>query len=853
MTKTVRKYFDVCQRCGGASAPEVALGDTVILYLTDTDSNLPATLESIVVNIEPGSATDTVGRYYTFQYDNTTLLPDNTEINACDITGALCQSCCVLLQAQIDAIRSTSKPYVSLAYKWQADTTGLPFRKATLIAYAFPALPDATIVSYRFYKNNGTEIMSVNVTNSFIDIPDSLLPLYIGGEYYVIATDNAGRTGRADVHVVMDDTLYELAKVRRNEVELGVNDQVDRQTVQRAFASVDFHLTGNHNPTFWGRDLNLKGIGFQTSNAQPCVRISQHHLLVHSAATPAIGTSYNFKDKDNVNHAVTCADSRPIGASGLRVVCFTEEVDLALIPQVNFLPRAHEDWFSIVGSDGAVVTVSKKLGTLRFTFFNDDQANYTQDVADPGYATTTGETGNPLLVFVDGFPVITGWRVSDAVKLAFTWEGYVINEIEAKIAELALCPPHLDADITSVRVYESVDWYNVRRRPFIWTDSTEGVAIGQDALAGQYGGASYNIGIGRDAGKSISTGFGNTIVGEFSDVAAGTDHNSTLLGRGVTGLGPDRTVIGNTNVTETYIRGGLVLGSNNAKRGIFDVTGTSASYFLEADGFTITSTAARLTNKNTNAAGGYLWQVGNSTAAASSMVLDEQAAFGLRTATVAAGNMLELHGVSNILSLSDAGTLLMGTGVAFTFGISGANGNLDLVSTDAGGHVRLFAGGAARINASVANVVLTTPEGTWTFYEDGSNENRVDITGNTAKINSVTGSLNLACQGVNMLQVSNTQITVNGGITLNHPTGVSEINCANAADGMRIAATGNKLAFFGSAPIVQPTGDTTNSMTAAGVSANHVLQDSTFDGGGGGGAYTIQGLVKQLKALGILA
>lgn len=852
MTKTVRKYFDVCQRCGGASGPEVALGDTVILYLTDTDANFPATLESIVVNIEPGSATDTVGRYYTFQYDNTTLLPDNTEISACDITGALCQSCCVLLQAQIDAIRLNSKPYVSLAYKWQADGTGLPFRKATLIAYAFPALPDATIVSYRFYKNNGTEIMSVNVANSFIDIPDSLLPLYIGGEYYVVATDSAGRTGRADVHVVMDDTLYELAKVRRNEVELDVTDQVERQTVQRPYQSNDFHDTGNHNSTFWGRDLNLKGIGFQVSNAQPCVRISQHHLLVHSTATPAIGTGYNFKDKDNVNHLVTCADSRPVGASGLRVVCFTEEVDLADIPQVNFLPRAHEDWFSMVGAEGAVVTVAKKLGTLTYTFFNDDQLNYTQNITDPGYASPDADTGNPLLVFVDSQPVIVGWRFSNVVKMAFTWEGYFINEIEAKIAELALCPPHLDADITTVRVYNAVDWYSVRRRPFIWTDKDDGIAIGQDALAAQYGAAAYNIGIGREAGKKITTGSGNTIVGEFSDVAAATDYNSTVLGRGVTGLGPDRTVIGNSNVTETYLRGGLVLGSNNAKRGILDITGSGASYFIGADGFTITSTAARLTNKNTNAAGGYLWQVGNSTAAASSMVLDEQAAFGLRTDTVAAGNMLELHGVSNILSLSDAGTLFMGTGVALTFGIAGVNGNLDLVSTDTGGHVRMFAGGAVRVNASLADVTLTTPTGDWKFYQSAANVNKLDVAGTTVIVNasSAASSYSVQINGTTVTQANGTGFSVVGDLTLQDAAAVRKI-IAGSSNGTTFGQAADKISFYNVTPIVRPTGDTTAGTTAAGA-GGAVKDDSTFDGGVGGGAYTLQGLVKKLKALGLL-
>lgn len=703
MTKTVRKYFDVCQRCGGASAPEVALGDTVILYLTDTDANFPATLESIVVNIEPGSATDTVGRYYTFQYDNTTLLPDNTEISACDITGALCQSCCVLLQAQIDAIRLNSKPYVSLAYKWQADGTGLPFRKATLIAYAFPALPDATIVSYRFYKNNGTEIMSVNVANSFIDIPDSLLPLYIGGEYYVVATDSAGRTGRADVHVVMDDTLYELAKVRRNETELTVTDQVERQTVQRAVASVDFHLTGNHNPTFWGRDLNLKGIGFQVSNAQPCVRISQHHLLVHSAATPAIGTSYNFKDKDNVNHVVTCADSRPVGASGLRVVCFTEEVDLAVIPQVNFLPRAHEDWFSMVGTEGAAVSTAKKLATLTYTFFNDDQLNYTQNPADPGYYDFSADTGNPLLVFVDGEPVIVGWRQSTPVKLAFTWEGYFINEIEAKIAELALCPPHLDADITTVRVYNSVDWYNVRRRPFIWTDSGEGIAIGQDALAAQYGAAAFNIGIGRDAGKSITTGSGNTIVGEFSDVAAGTDYNSTVIGRSAVGLGPDRTVIGNANVTETYLRGGLVLGSNNAKRGILDITGTAASYFLSLDGLTLTTTAATpFTYKATNANGSYQWQVGNATDGPHTVSITKDGYMGIGTATPT--GRLDVVGSAALWRFSTDGHTLLATSAAARLGTSTAASSLSLFGTTS---VNLEVNGVAELTA-VAGLVGVT-------------------------------------------------------------------------------------------------------------------------------------------------
>jgi hypothetical protein len=65
-------------------------------------------------------------------------------------------------------------------------------------------------------------------------------------------------------------------------------------------------------------------------------------------------------------------------------------------------------------------------------------------------------------------------------------------------------------------------------------------------------------------------------------------------------------------------------------------------------------------------------------------------------------------------------------------------------------------------------------------------------------------------------------------------------------------STTQKLGFYGATPVVQPVAST-NSTTGTTGSATGVSLDTTFKGSSGSSAYTIGGVVTQLKALGLIA
>jgi len=72
------------------------------------------------------------------------------------------------------------------------------------------------------------------------------------------------------------------------------------------------------------------------------------------------------------------------------------------------------------------------------------------------------------------------------------------------------------------------------------------------------------------------------------------------------------------------------------------------------------------------------------------------------------------------------------------------------------------------------------------------------------------------------------------------------------ATGTKIGAAADKLAFYNTTPIVQPTstGETTGFTAGAGTGVN---DDSTFTGNVGATAYRISDIVKHLKNLGLIA
>lgn len=112
---------------------------------------------------------------------------------------------------------------------------------------------------------------------------------------------------------------------------------------------------------------------------------------------------------------------------------------------------------------------------------------------------------------------------------------------------------------------------------------------------------------------------------------------------------------------------------------------------------------------------------------------------------------------------------------------------------------------------------------------------------------SVEGAFafNLATNSIVRLAVSSAgNFTFFDGATLNF----------GATTGVKVGATGDKLALYGATPIVQPssTGVTTSGFTAN-TSANIIYAESTFTGGVGSTAYSFSDAIKHLKTIGILA
>lgn len=866
MIKSVRKYFDISQRCGGAEAPEVAVGASVVVFLnTADDPELPASVPGVISLVEPGSATDTVGRYYTIQYDDATL--DGQTLNVCDIISVLCKSCCVLLQEQIDAIRSTALPTSSLSYQWIAVGNN-PFGKVRLQAYGSPTLPLTTIAEVHYFDANDNEVIpagslitwAASQPHFTIDIQESIPAEYPGGLYYAIITDSGGRVSVAATHVTLDDRLHELDKIREDETILASANQVNREILERGATDVNRRAFTALNPAFWGRDLNLYGVGHALVDERPCVRITANHLLVQSDADPVLGSTYQFMDVDTVTHTVFCSNFAAIGdpADKLYIVCFADVLSLN-IPIVKVLPKDWRDWIEVVGLPAAVLTAEKKAGVVYLTEMTDvdSEFNYSRIVGGPGdLAPVVNETGMPVVIFVSGSPVLIGFHVSNTEKRCFTYGEY-LNYVNNAIIAMGECPPNILGTLVDVTFWNAVDWFNVRNRPQAVTNP-ERTSLGFNALADARNSADYNTAVGWDAGKTINTGDRNTLVGSNAQVLSGINSNSVVIGEGTTGLGSNTTVIGNAQTTSFYPRGLVVIGSNDAPRGPLDLHGTAATFYYNTAGTAyIQDHAGIFSYQASNAAGGFSWHTGASVA-------------------VNQGFYLAANGRVGIGVVAPAGKLdVVGTAATWIFGLDGTtlyNNAIDsrVGTTHATGVFYVVAGASIINRVNSVNVTETFANRDFKIYgNDGvaAYEWKFTMAGGFARLENTATSgvifytatsmalrgdtaLTLSCGASTNIVLGAALTTFNKNIALNDTAGVFVIT-AGATNGVQFGVAGDKLGFFGVTPIVRPAGDATAGLTTAGA-VGAVFGDSTFDGGLGGNAYTLQGLVKKLKQLGIL-
>ncbi len=84
-------------------------------------------------------------------------------------------------------------------------------------------------------------------------------------------------------------------------------------------------------------------------------------------------------------------------------------------------------------------------------------------------------------------------------------------------------------------------------------------------------------------------------------------------------------------------------------------------------------------------------------------------------------------------------------------------------------------------------------------------------------------------------------------------TGVKTLHLADGAsvNVITIGGAASTLGFYGAAPVVQGAVSTNANRIVAGATA--AFTESTYDGGLGGNAYTVGGLVLRLKQYGLLA
>lgn len=142
---------------------------------------------------------------------------------------------------------------------------------------------------------------------------------------------------------------------------------------------------------------------------------------------------------------------------------------------------------------------------------------------------------------------------------------------------------------------------------------------------------------------------------------------------------------------------------------------------------------------------------------------------------------------------------------------------------------------------------LTVNNGTATYTDDGG-ALQITVTGTetSGTLNMGTTGIGISMTGVN----SNARAMRVGGA----PIELEDIDIVlGTTTGTKIGtATSEKLGFYNSTPIIQPsaTGETTGFTAGAGTGVN---DDSTFTGNVGSTAYRISDVVKHLKNLGLIA
>lgn len=177
------------------------------------------------------------------------------------------------------------------------------------------------------------------------------------------------------------------------------------------------------------------------------------------------------------------------------------------------------------------------------------------------------------------------------------------------------------------------------------------------------------------------------------------------------------------------------------------------------------------------------------------------------------------------------------------------------------------------VNAATAQTITSTSATAFSVGRQGSTNPVLNVNANTGSVvtgitivGAATGggvAITATDSGTDTALILNAKGT--GGISLNATaTGTVTIGSSltfadaknivfNATTGTKIGtATTQKLAFYNSTPITQPAANTDTTTGAAG-GTTAIYLNTTFTGAGGTAAFTVGGVITQLKALGLLA
>lgn len=110
-----------------------------------------------------------------------------------------------------------------------------------------------------------------------------------------------------------------------------------------------------------------------------------------------------------------------------------------------------------------------------------------------------------------------------------------------------------------------------------------------------------NIGIGDNVGSTLSTGTKNVLIGSNADVQSSNNINSIVIGESAIGAGSNTVTLGDNNITDTYLKGNVIIpatitagGSIGTAGQVLSSTGTGVEW-VNAQSGALTQTTGTVT------------------------------------------------------------------------------------------------------------------------------------------------------------------------------------------------------------------------------------------------------------------